>query len=301
MRASTLLLALSLGLAATPAPAAAQNPEVTIQTIPLRGSVSMLVGSGGNIGVSAGPDGVFMIDDQFAPLSARIQAALAALSPRPVRFLVNTHWHGDHTGGNENFGAAGAVIVAHDNVRRRMSTEQFIEAFKSRTPPAPAAALPVVTFDDRISLHWNGEEIRAFHVRNAHTDGDAIIQFTSANVIHMGDTFFNGIYPFIDGSTGGSVAGMIAAADQVLALANDDTKIIPGHGPLASRADLASYRRMLSAVSSRISALIRQKQTLDQVVAAKPTAEFDAVWGKGFLNPDAFVAILYNVLSKGAS
>jgi len=301
MRASPLLLALSLGLAVAPAAGAQDPADVTIQTIPLRGPVSMLTGRGGNIGVSAGPDGVFLIDDQFAPLSAKIQAALAALSPRPVRFVVNTHWHGDHTGGNENFAGAGAVIVAHDNVRKRMSTEQFIEAFKSRTPPAPAVALPVVTFDARVSFHWNGEEIRVFHVGNAHTDGDAIVQFTGSNVIHTGDTFFHGLYPFIDGSTGGSVAGMIAAVDQVLALANDDTKIIPGHGPLATRADLASYRRMLATVSDRISALIRRKQTLDQVVAAKPTAEFDAAWGKGFLNPDTFVTILYNVLSKGAS
>jgi len=303
MRASHLFLTLSLGLAtATAARAAAQNPDdVTIQTIPLNGPVSMLTGSGGNIGVSAGPEGILLIDDQFAPLSAKIQAALSALSPKPVRFLVNTHWHGDHTGGNETFGTAGAIIVAHDNVRERMSTEQFIEAFKSRTPPSPAIALPVITFSGRVSFFWNGEEIRVFHVRSAHTDGDAVVQFTKSNVIHTGDVFFNGLYPFIDGSSGGSVDGTLDAVDEVLALAKADTKIIPGHGPLATRADLVNYRRMLATVRNRISALIRQKKTLDQVVAAKPTAEFDAVWGQGFLNPDTFVAIMFTVLSKSAS
>jgi glyoxylase-like metal-dependent hydrolase (beta-lactamase superfamily II) len=290
------LLALSLALAA---PAAAQNPDsVTIRTIPVRGNVSMLMGQGGNIGVSAGPDGSFVIDDEYPAHTAKVQAALAALSPKPVRFVVNTHWHGDHTGGNQGLAGGGAIVVAHDNVRRRMSTEQFLEAFKMKVPPSPAAALPVVTFADRLSFHWNGEEIRVFHAKPAHTDGDAIVHFTGSNVIHTGDIFFNGLYPFIDGSSGGSVEGMLAAVDQMLALANADTKIIPGHGPLATRADLVNYRAMLVTVTDRIRALIRQKKTLDEVVAAKPTAEFDAAWGKGFLNPASFIAITYNVLSK---
>lgn len=294
------LLALTLVLAA-PAPAAAQNADsVTVRTIPVRGNVSMLMGQGGNIGVSTGADGTFVIDDDYPALTAKVQAALAALSPKPVRFVVNTHWHGDHTGGNEALGTGGAVIVAHDNVRKRMSSEQFLEAFKATVPPSPAVALPVVTFADRLSFHWNGEEVRVFHVKPAHTDGDAIVHFTGANVIHTGDIFFNGLYPFIDGSSGGSVEGMLAAVDQVLALANADTKIIPGHGPLATRADLVTYRRMLVTVTDRIRALIRQKKTLDQVVAARPTAEFDAAWGKGFLNPETFIAITYNVLSKSA-
>ncbi len=290
------LLATSLLLAT---PAAAQNPDsVTIRTIPVRGNISMLMGQGGNIGVSIGSDGGFVIDDEYPTLTAKVQAALAVLSPRPVRFVVNTHWHGDHTGGNGAMAGGGAIIVAHDNVRRRMSTEQFLEAFQARIPASPAAALPVVTFADQLSFHWNGEEIRVFHVKPAHTDGDAIVHFTGSNVIHTGDTFFNGLYPFIDGSSGGSVEGMLAAVDQVLALANADTRIIPGHGPLATRADLVTYRAMLVTVTDRITALIRQKKTLDEVVAAKPTAEFDAAWGKGFLNPETFIAITYNVLSK---
>lgn len=298
MRFSPYLLTLSLGMATT---VAAQNPDsVVVRTIPLRGNISMLMGQGGNLGVSTGADGSFLIDDDYTPLSARIQAALTALSPKPVRFVVNTHWHGDHTGGNESFGASGAIIVAHDNVRKRMNSEQFIEAFKMKVPPAAAGALPVVTFADQLSFHWNGEEIRVFHVKNAHTDGDALVHFTGANVIHTGDIFFNGFYPFIDGSSGGSLDGMIAGADQVLALANDETKIIPGHGPLASRADLVSYRRMLVTVRDRIAALVRQKKTLDQVVAAKPTAEFDAAWGNGFMKPDVFVTVVYTILSKSS-
>lgn len=290
------LFALSLAAAT---PAAAQNPDsVTIRTIPVRGNISMLMGQGGNIGVSTGADGGFVIDDEYPAHTAKVQAVLAALSPKPVRFVVNTHWHGDHTGGNQALTGGGAIVVAHDNVRRRMSTEQFLEAFQAKIPPSPAAALPVVTFADQISFHWNGEEIRVFHVKPAHTDGDAIVHFTGSNVIHTGDIFFNGLYPFIDGSSGGNVEGMLAAVDQVLALANADTKIIPGHGPLATRADLVSYRAMLVTVTDRIRALIRQKKTLDEVVAAKPTAEFDAAWGKAFLNPAMFIAITYNVLSK---
>ncbi len=297
MRFSTLL-ALSLALAT---PAAAQNPDsVTIRTIPVRGNVSMLMGQGGNIGVSTGADGSFVIDDEYPAHTAKVQAALTALSPKPIRFVINTHWHGDHTGGNAAMAGGGAIIVAHDNVRKRMSSEQFLEAFKATVPPSPAAALPVVTFADQLSFHWNGEEIRVFHVKPAHTDGDAIVYFTRSNVIHTGDIFFNGMYPFIDGSSGGSVAGMLQAVDQVLVLANADTRIIPGHGPLGTRADLVNFRSMLVTVTERISALIRQQKTLDEVVAAKPTAEFDAAWGKGFLNPESFIAITYNVLGKSA-
>lgn len=298
MRFSSCLLALSLGIATA---AGAQNPDsVTIQTIPIRGNISMLTGQGGNIGVLAGPDGTFIIDDQYAPLSAKIQSALMALSVKPVRFVVNTHWHGDHTGGNENFGAAGAILVAHENVRKRMSTDQFIEAFKMKVAPAPAGALPVVTFTDQLTFHWNGEKIRVFHVKNAHTDGDAIVYFQDSNVFHMGDTFFNGFYPFIDGSSGGGMDGMIAAVDQILPMANAETKFIPGHGPLATHADLVAYRRMLVTVRDRISAMVRRKRTLDQVIAGKPTAEFDATWGKGFLNPETFIAIVYRSLGGGS-
>ena len=267
--------------------------KVTISVVPVATGVYMLQGAGGNIGLSVGRDDAFVIDDQYAPLTPKIRAAIATVTPKPVRFVMNTHWHGDHTGGNESMASAGAILVAHDNVRRRMSAEQFIEAFKLREPASPAAALPVITFSDTISFFLNGDTVRAVHVRNAHTDGDAVIVFRAANVVHLGDVFFNGMYPFIDASTGGSLAGTLAAVDAVLASTNADTKYIPGHGPLATRADLVRYRDMLRVTHARLSRLAARRRTVEQVVAAKPLADLDAVWGNGFMKADQFVAIAY--------
>ena len=282
------------------APAFAQQDfsKVEIQTEKLSDSVYMMTGAGGNLGVSVGDDGVFLIDDQFAPLTPKIQAAIAKVSAKPVRFLLNTHWHFDHTGGNENLGKAGAVIVAQENVRKRLSSEGFIAFFGMKTKPEPAVALPVVTFTRDLSFHLNGEEIRALHVPRAHTDGDTIVHFAKSDVIHAGDTFFNKLYPFIDTSSGGSVAGVLAAADRILKMAGDKTKIIPGHGPLGDKADLKAYRDMLAAVSGRVASQVKQGKKLEEVVASKPTAQFDEAWGKGFLTPDKFVEMLYGTLKK---
>jgi len=272
--------------------------KVEIQTEKLADTVYMMTGAGGNLGVSVGEDAVFVIDDQFAPLTPRIQAAIAKLSSKPAKFVLNTHWHFDHTGGNENLGKAGAVIVAHENVRKRLSTEGFIEFLGMKTKPEPRVALPVVTFTRDLTFHLNGDELVVTHVPRAHTDGDSIVRFGKSNVVHMGDTFFNKLYPFIDTSSGGSVAGVLAAADGVLKTAGDDTKIIPGHGPLASKADLKAYRDMLAAVSGNIRGQIRAGKTLEQVAASKPTAKYDEVWGKGFLAPEKFVEMLYKNLKK---
>ena len=297
-RVLTICLALLVGSSASAQPDFAQ---VTVKVVPVATGVYMLEGAGGNIGLSVGKDDAFIIDDQYAPLTEKIKAAVATVTAKPVRFVVNTHWHGDHTGGNEAMAGSGAIIVAHENVRRRMSKEQFLEAFNWRTPPSPPAALPVITFSDTITFYMNDDTLHTFHVRNAHTDGDAIIIFRKANVAHMGDTFFNGFYPFIDVSTNGSLVGMLAAANQVLATTNAGTRIIPGHGPLATRADLVRYRDMLATVRERVGRLVAQRRSLQQVIAAKPLADLDAVWGKGFLKPEQFITLVYGSLSQRRS
>ena len=249
--------------------------------------IHVIMGNGGNIGVSAGEDGVFMIDDQFAPVTDKLRELIAGVSDKPIRFLLNTHFHGDHTGGNENLGSAGVTIFAHDNVRARLLGQG-----------APAVALPVVTFNDTTTFHMNGQTIHVFHAAGAHTDGDALIHFREADVIHMGDTYFNGFYPFIDVASGGSLDGTLAAADQALALANDNTRIIPGHGPMSNRAELMAYRGMLIAARDGIQPMIADGKTVEQVIAAKPTAALDGEWGDGFLNPDRFVRIVYSSMKK---
>ncbi|MDX1531309.1 MAG: MBL fold metallo-hydrolase [Rhodothermales bacterium] len=281
------------------APAAAQQDfsAVEIETVPVADGVFMLVGAGGNVGLFTGADGAFLIDDQYAPLTEKLAAAVAAQTDAPVRFVVNTHWHGDHTGGNEAWGERGALLVAHENVRERMSTDQFLAAFDTTVPAAPEGALPVVTFTDAVTFHWNGDEVRVFHVHHAHTDGDAVIHLAGADVLHAGDTYFNGMYPFIDVSSGGSLDGMIAAADTLLALAGPDTRIIPGHGPLSGRAELEAYRDLLGAARDRIGALIAEGRSREEVVAAQPMAEFDAAWGGGFMAPDRWTGIVYDALA----
>lgn len=293
---SLMLCLLLAGLMPLSLSAQQDLSAVEIQTVPVAEGLYMLMGAGGNIGLSVGTDGAFMIDDQYAPLTEKIKAAVAAVTDQPIRYVVNTHWHGDHTGGNENMGQAGAVIVAHQNVRERMSTEQFVEAFNMRTPPAPAVALPVITFTDGITFYWNGESIDVFHVENAHTDGDAILYFENANAVHMGDTYFNGMYPFIDTASGGTASGVLNAMDIVLAMADDETKIIPGHGPLSNRAELLKARELLAVMHARVSTMINMGKTREEVVAAKPTADYDATYGGGFLNPEVWTGIFYDAI-----
>ncbi len=275
--------------------------NVRIETIKVADGIYMLVGSGGNIGLSTGEDAAFLIDDQYAPLTEKITKAVAAVSTQPVKFLLNTHWHGDHTGGNENFGKMGTLIVAHENVRKRMSTDQFMEAFGREVPASPSSALPVVTFNDTVTFHLNNQEIRAFHVPPAHTDGDTVIHFRDSNVLHTGDLFFNGTYPFIDLSGGGSAKGMIEAAASILLLSNADTKIIPGHGPLADRTALKAYRDMLEDVVSRIETAVQAGKSQAEVVQMRPTQDYDEQWGQGFMNPERFVQIVYDSLKKEGS
>jgi len=287
----------SLLLSAAPAFAQDQDfSKVEVKTVPVAGSVSMLQGSGGNIAVLVGPEGVLVVDDEYAPLVPKILTAIGRLSSKPVRFVVNTHWHGDHTGGNAGLGAEGAVIVAQDNVRKRMSTEQFNAFFKRTTPPSPAIALPIVTFAEGVRFYLDGEDIEVTHIGPGHTDGDSTVWFHKANVIHLGDNFFNGLYPFIDGASGGSIDGTVTALEGVLGRIDDQTKVIPGHGPLGTKADLKRFHDMLATVRDRVRQAIRDGKTQDQVLAMKPSAEFDAVWGGGFLKPNDFVTLVYALL-----
>ena len=278
------------------APLAAQNgmDKVEITATKLAPGVAVLFGAGGNIGVSFGEDGTVLVDDQFAPLTAKIQKAVADLGATPVKYLINTHWHGDHSGGNENFGNAGALIMAHDNVRVRMASEQ--KRGDRVTPASPKAALPVVTYDGGLKLHLNGEEVRAIHVDPSHTDGDTIIYWTKSNVIHMGDTYFNQVtFPFVDLVSGGDVMGVVKAADIALALANDDTKIIPGHGPVATKADLQAYRNMVSEIISRVGTAMGKGNGLEAIKAMKLTAGYTTK-SDGFISGDAFVETVYKSL-----
>jgi glyoxylase-like metal-dependent hydrolase (beta-lactamase superfamily II) len=272
--------------------------KVEVKVVPVAPGLAMLAGAGGNIGVCYGDDGVFVVDDDYAPLTDRIKAAIATLSNKPVRFVVNSHWHGDHTGGNENLGKAGVVIVAHDNVRKRLSVDQFVAAFNETFKASPAIALPIVTFADAVSFHVNGDDIRVFHVPPAHTDGDAVIQFAKANAVHMGDTYFNGMYPFIDVASGGSLEGMIGAVNKVLGGIDAATKVIPGHGPLSDKAGLTAYRDMLVAARNAIKPLVKAGKSRADVIAAKPTKALDAAWGGGFMKPDVFVGIVYDGIVK---
>lgn len=293
----TLAVLLLLFVAWTTPGRAQDFSKVEIKAEKLADSIYMLKGAGGNMGLCVGPDGTILIDDQYAPLSDRIKAAIAAITDRPVKYVINTHWHSDHTGGNEAFGSAGAVIVAHDNVRRQLSVDTFMKVFNSKMDAAPEVARPVITFSDELTFHQNGETLRVFHVANAHTDGDALIYFEKSNILHTGDCFFNGLFPLIDTQTGGSINGMIAAVDRVLPMLNDATKIIPGHGPLATKADWKAYRDMLAGIRDGVAALIKAGKSSEETVAAKPAAAWEAKWGGGFLKTDRFVAMVYDDLS----
>lgn len=274
-------------------PTLAQD-DVQIKVEKLSDTISVLYGKGGNIGVSAGADGVFMIDDQYAPMSDKIRTAVAGLSDKPISYVINTHWHGDHTGGNENFGKTSSLIIAHDNIRKRMKSGGTIMPGNRVVPPSPKAALPIITFNDSLSLHLNGEEARLFHVPSAHTDGDGIIWFKGSNIIHMGDTFFYTMFPFIDHSSGGSIKGTIAAAELVLNMVDDKTQIIPGHGPVTDKAGLQAYKDMCITAFGKIAKMKESGMSLEDVIAAAPTSDFDKTWdtwGPEWKN--RFVSALY--------
>jgi cyclase len=302
-RAALCGAALELGLLGTGAgvlPALAQPRDlskVEVKATPVAGKVSMLVGSGGNIAVSAGEDGLLMVDDQYEELAPKIKAVLATLGDGKLKFVVNTHWHGDHTGGNKIFGAD-APIIAQTNVRRRLSTDQTVRG--NKVPASPKVALPVITYDQSVAVHWNGEEIKIVHFPHGHTDGDSIIFFTGSNVVHMGDDFFNGMYPFVDLGSGGSVQGLIDNVAKALTMISPDAKVIPGHGPLGTRADLERFHDMLVETTDVIRQRVQAGESLEKMQAEGLPEKFKP-WGAGFVDTKTWIQTVRDSLHGGAA
>jgi len=287
-----ILFALAIALSVGAHGQQSKFDAVTITTHKVADNVYMLEGLGGNIGVSVGEDGVLLIDTQFAPLTQKILDAVKAISDKPVRYVINTHYHGDHTGGNENLGKAGVVIIAHENAYKRLAAGGIIKFLRQNNPPAPRAALPVVTFNDKAAMQYNGEEIVAHKIPSAHTDNDVFVQFRKANVVHTGDVFAAYRFPFIDIEAGGSVKGIVGAMDILLRMIDDKTKVIPGHGPVSTRQDVLAYRKMMETVGGRVEKMVKEGRNLGEIKAAKPVGEFTEQWGK-FRSPDDFVELVY--------
>jgi len=273
--------------------AEAQSPDpakIEYRSEKLTDNLHVLFGAGGNIAVLTGPDGALVVDSDVAAMSPKLRGALAMVSAQPVRFLINTHFHFDHTGGNPTLGRSGVVIVAQDNVRKRLMARQVINVGTDIVmEPTPSEGLPMVTFENALSFHVNGEEIAVNHVEHGHTDSDAFVFFAKANVLHTGDLMMSIGYPFVDAGNGGSLRGLIAGHERALALCDERTRVIPGHGPIVGKAELQAYHDMLATIWQRIASQVKKGRTLDQVLASKPTQEFDERWGKGFITPQALV------------
>ena len=274
----------------------AQMSAVPLQTSKLRENIYLLSGPGGNMVVLNGADGKVLVDSSFASVAPKVRAAMDGLGAAPLKVLINTHWHFDHTDGNEAMHQAGAVIIAHENTRKRLSTPQEIAAFGLHFDPSPADALPQQTFAEGTKLYFNGEELTLAHFAPAHTDSDIYVRYEKGDVLHLGDVWFNGFYPFLDASTGGNIDGMIAGSARGLGLADADTKIVPGHGPVGDKVALAKTHDMLVIVRDRVKTLKSAGKSQQEAVTAKPTADLDAVWGKGLVNGDVFTTLVYSTL-----
>jgi cyclase len=269
---------------------------IPIEVKSLGNGLSLITGPGGNITALTGPDGIVMVDAFVLSRGADLAPVVRKLGAGPIT-LINTHWHFDHTGGNAALAGLGAKIVAHNTVRKRLGSEQYMADFEMKIPPSPAVAWPVVTFDDSLTLYLNGEEIHLQHVAPAHTDGDIFIHYPKANILQTGDLFTNGAYPNIDSSSGGWIGGMIAAADRILGIVDAKSKIVPGHGPMATKDDLKATRAMLAEVREKVEPLIAAGKTLDETIAARPLASLDARWGKGFFKGSHFTRVVYSGLT----
>jgi cyclase len=290
-----LLVPIVLLLFAISVTAQTDFSKVEIKVTKVAGNVYMLEGAGGNIGVSVGDDGILIVDDQFAPLADKIRAALKGIADKKLRFILNTHWHGDHTGGNVAFGPE-APVIAHDNVRKRMAVEQKSEVFKRTTPASPKEALPVITFNQNLTVHFNGEEIRAIHFPQGHTDGDSVIFFAGSNVVHLGDDFFAGRFPFVDLESGGSVEGLTKNIGEIITKIPAGAKLIPGHGPLSGIEDLMNYHNMLVTTSDIVRAKIKDGKTLEQIKSEGLPDTWKS-WGTGFIKTDVWLETIYRSLT----
>lgn len=290
-----LLVPIVLLLFAISVTAQTDFSKVEIKVTKVAGNVYMLEGAGGNIGVSVGDDGILIVDDQFAPLADKIRAALKGIADKKLRFILNTHWHGDHTGGNVAFGPE-APVIAHDNVRKRMAVEQKSEVFKRTTPASPKEALPVITFNQNLTVHFNGEEIRAIHFPQGHTDGDSVIFFAGSNVVHLGDDFFAGRFPFVDLESGGSVEGLTKNIGEIITKIPAGAKLIPGHGPLSGIEDLMNYHNMLVTTSDIVRAKIKAGKTLEQIKSEGLPDTWKS-WGSGFIKTDVWLETIYRSLT----
>lgn len=282
-------------------PVAAPDAKVDYKVQQLRPNLFLLASPTGNIAVWSGASGTVLVDAGPANLGPQLLETIARVAGTPVRFVIDTHWHGDHAGGNEAFAKAGAIVVAHELTREHMSQPQYDDELGAKVPAAPAAALPVVTFADSMGIQLDGERMALVHVANAHTDSDLIVRWQEADAVHLGDLFYNGSYPLVDLTSGGSLAGTVAALEGVLARIDAQTIVIPGHGPVATRADLAAYRDMLVAVGREVREQVEAGSSLDEVLALKLTADFDERYGKGAVTPERFIRTVYRDLSKPRS
>jgi cyclase len=277
----------------------AQYENVTINTTKLTDSIYMLEGSGGNIALSVGQDGTFIVDDQFAPLTEKIKEAISKITDKPIKFIINTHWHSDHTGGNENLGEIGAIIVSHDNVRKRLSTDQVIEFFNMTIPALSEKGLPIVTFSDNMTIYQNGEEIKIIHVDNGHTDGDSIVFFTKNNVIHVGDDFSDKSYPVIDISSGGSIDGLITSLGTISSTINNETRVISGHTGISNKTKVNDFTNMLKDVRDQVNQMKSEGKSLEEIIASKPTSKHDEIYyDYTFIKPEDFVTFVYESLAN---
>jgi len=290
MKKITLLTALFFAISLT---AQRDWSKVEITSEKLSDNVHVLFGSGGNIGLAIGEENAYVIDDQFGPLTEKILGHIKTITSKPVTYVLNTHWHGDHTGGNENMANQGALIIAHENVRKRMSTKQDRGGGRI-SEPSPNGALPIITFNDKLTLYLdNGDSMHAMHVNDAHTDGDSYYYFPEDNILHMGDNFFVGRYPYIDLNSGGDIDGLISNVTMALGMVDENTKIIPGHGKIASKADLESYKEVLVALRERVVKARAEGNSLEQAQKMELSKEWDATHGQGYINPDRIIEFIY--------